>query len=220
MSVGSGTSVWPTVSRWAAKAAASASCNAPASTCRRASSCARRRLRISSARCEREAPVRSRVASLAADDLDGVGVASRELRARFEAAPLPAGLEQEIRDAYESLGEAGRTPVVAVRSSATTEDGADASFAGLQDTYLWRTQPETCAQGPQLLGEPVLGRVGELPARQAIPESAVAMAVVVQPMVDARTAGVMFTRSPITGDDRSSRSRPPGDWGPRSSAAR
>ena len=34
----------------------------------------------------------------------------------------------------------------------------------------------------------------------AFPEDDVAMAVVVQTMVDARTAGVMFTRSPTTGD--------------------
>jgi pyruvate,water dikinase len=150
---------------------------------------------------ERQAPVRARVASLAADDLDGMGVASRELRARFEAAPLPAGLEKEIRDAYESLGEEGRTPVVAVRSSATTEDSSDASFAGLQDTYLWVTRAESVMQRIRSCWASLYSLESlSYRRRQGIAESTVAMAVVVQTMVDARTAGVMFTRSPTSGD--------------------
>jgi pyruvate,water dikinase len=88
-----------------------------------------------------------------------------------------------------------------VRSSATTEDAVDASFAGLQDTYLWVTN----------LGE-VLHKVRSCWAslysvesvsyrrKRGLPEDGVAMAVVVQKMVNARTAGVMFTRSPVTGD--------------------
>jgi pyruvate,water dikinase len=150
---------------------------------------------------ERQAPLRSRVATLAADDLEGLTAASRELRARFETAALPADLEQQILADYQTLTATGHTPVVAVRSSATTEDGSDASFAGLQDTYLWVMQAEE-----------VLRRIRHCWAslyslesltyrrRQGIDESVVAMAVVVQTMVDARTAGVMFTRSPISGD--------------------
>jgi len=150
---------------------------------------------------ERQAPVRSRIASLAADDLGGIGVASRELRARFEAASLPAGLEQEIRDAYESLGEAGRAPVVVLRSSATTEDSADASFAGLQDTYLWMTQAESVIRGIRSCWASLYSFESlSYRRRQGMAESTVAMAVVVQTMVDARTAGVMFTRSPTSGD--------------------
>src|SRR6266852_2599149 len=52
---------------------------------------------------ERRAPVREQVARLAADDLEGMGAVSRELRTRIEDAPLPADLRQEIRDAYERL---------------------------------------------------------------------------------------------------------------------
>ena len=150
---------------------------------------------------ERQAPVRSRVAQLATDDLEGMRSASRELRARFDDTPMPEALAQQIREAYAALGESGRPAVVAVRSSATTEDAADASFAGLQDTYLWVMQADE-----------VLRRILHCWAslysleslsyrrRKGIVESAVAMAVVVQIMVDARTAGVMFTRSPLTGD--------------------
>src|SRR5258708_14907126 len=72
-----------------------------------------------------------------------MGAVSRELRRRIEDAPLPADLQQEIRDAYGRLGELRLPPAVAVRSSATTEDAADASFAGLQDTYLWVVQADS-----------------------------------------------------------------------------
>ena len=150
---------------------------------------------------ERGSPVRARVEGLAADELEQTRAVSRELRARIEDAPLPAELQQEMRDAYGYLGESGRPPPVAVRSSATTEDSADASFAGLQDTYLWVTQADSVMckirscwaslYSPESLS---------YRRRLGIAESTVAMAVVVQTMVDARTAGVMFTRSPISGD--------------------
>jgi pyruvate,water dikinase len=107
----------------------------------------------------------------------------------------------EISSAHAALyGGDGQTPV-AVRSSATTEDAADASFAGLQDTYLWVTDLKQTLQRVRSCWaslysvESVTYR-----RRRGLSEEGVAMAVVVQKMVHARTAGVMFTRSPITGD--------------------
>ena len=88
-----------------------------------------------------------------------------------------------------------------MRSSATTEDAADASFAGLQDTYLWVTQIETVMRKIRSCWASLYSLESlSYRRRQGIAESTVAMAVVVQSMVDARTAGVMFTRSPISGD--------------------
>ncbi len=150
---------------------------------------------------ERRSPLRSCVEGLAADELDGMGVVSRELRARIEDAPLPAELQQEIRDAYRRLGELGSAPAVAVRSSATTEDSADASFAGLQDTYLWVTQADSLIDKIRSCWASLYSLESlSYRRRHGIAEATVAMAVVVQIMVDARTAGVMFTRSPISGD--------------------
>jgi pyruvate, water dikinase len=150
---------------------------------------------------EREEPFRSRVSSLDCEDLPAVGKCCEELRARVEAAALPADVQEEIASAYAGLSRAGNQDPVAVRSSATTEDAVDASFAGLQDTYLWvKNLDETlrlvrsCWASLYSL-ESVTYRL-----KRALPEEGVAMAVVVQTMVDARTAGVMFTRSPTTGD--------------------
>jgi pyruvate, water dikinase len=149
---------------------------------------------------EREAPLRARVAALDPDDLTAVTELSQQLRARIHATPLPADIAQAIARAYGTL-HARQQGAVAVRSSATTEDAADASFAGLQDTYLWVQSLEQCLDkvrscwGSLYSVESITYR-----RRHSFAETEVAMAVVVQTMVDARTAGVMFTRSPLTGD--------------------
>jgi pyruvate,water dikinase len=148
---------------------------------------------------ERRSPVRARVAGLAADQLDEMRAVSRELRIGIEEVPLPADLQHEVRDAYGRLGEP--PPSVAVRSSATTEDAADASFAGLQDTYLWVAEADEVMRKLRSCWASLYSLESlSYRRRHGIAESAVAMAVVVQTMVDARTAGVMFTRSPVSGD--------------------
>jgi pyruvate, water dikinase len=79
-----------------------------------------------------------RLASLDVEDVDALVAAGREIRGWVIEAPLPAALDQAIRDGYARLcAEAGGTDIaVAVRSSATAEDLPDASFAGQQETFL------------------------------------------------------------------------------------
>ena len=68
-----------------------------------------------------------------ATDADGVAAAADEARQRVLATELPDQLRTAITDHYQALGD---DKPVAVRSSATAEDLAYASFAGQQDTYL------------------------------------------------------------------------------------
>jgi phosphoenolpyruvate synthase/pyruvate phosphate dikinase len=150
---------------------------------------------------EREAPVRAAVAALTCDDLEAITACSRALRRRMEDSELPVEVLGELAAAHERLVRAYPEQPVAVRSSATTEDAADASFAGLQDTYLW------VRGAAQMLGRvrSCWASLYSVPSisyrlKHGFPEQRVAMAVVVQNMVDAGTAGVMFTRSPTTGD--------------------
>ena len=138
----------------------------------------------------------------AADDLDAITRVSEQLRARVEAATLPEALRGELRAAHARALRRGSAAPLAVRSSATTEDAEDASFAGLQDTYLWvKGVDRHRATASRLLGEPVFGAIDHLPA-QAGPAGSRASRwrSSCRQMVDARTAGVMFTRSPTTGD--------------------
>jgi len=150
---------------------------------------------------EAVAPVRARVAALRAGDLETIRACSAELQARVRAADFPGVLTAELLAAHEQLRTRSGAGDVAVRSSATTEDASDASFAGLQDTYLW------VRDGSRMLERvrdcwASLYSVESISYRcdRGIDENVVAMAVVVQSMVDSRTAGVMFTRSPTTGD--------------------
>lgn len=153
------------------------------------------------ARLEMEEPIRPRVESLRDDDLEQITAFSERVRARFENAVLPQDLQSKIIEAHAELcGEQLGLPL-AVRSSATTEDAEDTSFAGLQDTCLWVMG----AQATLKYVRSCWASLYSVPSiayrrKHRMPESAVAMAVVVQHMVDARTAGVMFTRSPLTGD--------------------
>lgn len=148
---------------------------------------------------EAREPVRAEVETVDAGDLGAVTRLSEQLRRRVVEEPMPAEVEQAITAAHAEL--TGGTSPVAVRSSATTEDAEDASFAGLQDTFLWVLTPaDTVARVRECWGS--LYSVESITYRKkhGLPEDGVAMAVVVQQMVDAMCAGVMFTRSPTTGD--------------------
>jgi phosphoenolpyruvate synthase len=150
---------------------------------------------------ERSAPVRAAVEALSCEDLDAVTACSKALRARMEDAPLPPQLLEEIASAHATLCAQADEAAVAVRSSATTEDAADASFAGLQDTYLWvQGAEETLRKVRSCWASLYSVESISYRRRHRFPEQSVAMAVVVQRMVNARAAGVMFTRSPLTGD--------------------
>jgi pyruvate,water dikinase len=150
---------------------------------------------------ESQAPVRARVAALRAGDLAAIRECSGELRARLQGAELPPGVAAELTAAHGALCERAGGEDVAVRSSATTEDASDASFAGLQDTYLWVGDAAATLDRVRSCWASLYS-VESISYRRDrnIAEDQVAMAVVVQSMVDARAAGVMFTRSPTSGD--------------------
>jgi pyruvate,water dikinase len=148
---------------------------------------------------EARAPVREKVAALDPDDFGAVTTLSEELRRRVLEEPMPDTVEQAIRAAHAQLSP--NDEPVAVRSSATTEDAEDASFAGLQDTFLWVLGAgQMVARVRECWGSLYSVESMTYRLKHTIPEEGVAMAVVVQRMVDAMCAGVMFTRSPLTGD--------------------
>jgi phosphoenolpyruvate synthase/pyruvate phosphate dikinase len=126
--------------------------------------------------------------------------ASERLRALFDRMAADAGLAGEIAAAYRQLGGDADAPV-AVRSSATAEDTAEASFAGQQDTYLWvRGAEEVVSHVTRCWGSLFTPRAIAYRARLEIPTDEIGMGVVVQVMVPAEAAGVMLTLDPLTGD--------------------
>ena len=126
----------------------------------------------------------------------GTEQASAEIQALFSGA-VPDDLRSEITAGYALLGV---DVPVAVRSSATAEDLADASFAGQQDTFLnIRGTEAVVAAITRCWGSLWTERAMTYRARQGIPPETVSLAVVVQQMVEADAAGVMFTANPANG---------------------
>lgn len=127
--------------------------------------------------------------------LEGASIRIGQL---FVKRAMPDELAGEIRRAYAGLGE-GDAPV-AVRSSATAEDLPNASFAGQQETYLNICGAEAVLEAVKKCWASLwTARAIAYRARQGIDPDSVALAVVVQKMVFADAAGVMFTANPVNG---------------------
>jgi len=121
----------------------------------------------------------------------------------FEAGTFPADIQREVRDSYARLcDEVGVEDLsVAVRSSATAEDAAGASFAGEYDTFVGIVgSSEVERYVRRCWASAFTGRSMTYAWKNGISPTEVEMAVVVQKTVQARAAGVMFTLSPLTGD--------------------
>ncbi len=122
--------------------------------------------------------------------------ALRALRQGVVAAPLGNELAGDIARMYRELG-GGR---VAVRSSATAEDLARSSFAGQYETLLDVEGVDMCLQAVKECWASIwTERAYEYRERNGFDHCGVDMAVIVQEMVAADAAGVIFTADPVTG---------------------
>lgn len=122
------------------------------------------------------------------------------IRAAWQQVRLPDALVERITTEYRNLRDGGKDVRVAVRSSATAEDLAEAAFAGQQDSYLDVTGvPDLLDAVRRCWASLWTGRAIDYRARNGIDNAEVAIAVVVQRMVPASVAGVLFTANPVTG---------------------
>src|SRR5829696_384534 len=118
------------------------------------------------------------------------------IRAAFERAPIPPEIERNILAAYREHGEGP----VAVRSSATAEDLPEAAFAGQQDTFLNISDEQALLDSVRRCWASLwTDRAIAYRERQRIDQRTVELAIVVQRMVFAEIAGVLFTANPVTG---------------------
>jgi pyruvate,water dikinase len=130
------------------------------------------------------------------DDAPGLDAAAQAIAARFAAGTIPQAIADAVREAYTRMG----MPSVAVRSSATAEDLPAASFAGQMETYLnVRGHEDLLAAIRRCWASLWTPRAISYRTRQGIPHAAVSLAVVVQELIDADAAGVLFTANPVTG---------------------
>lgn len=112
---------------------------------------------------------------------------------QLHATGIDAEFAQALADAYANLGGGP----VAVRSSATAEDGAEFSFAGQQETILGATGIDAVRAAVEKCWASLhTDRAVAYRKLKGIPDDGLAMAVVVQVLVPAAVAGVLFTRDP------------------------
>ncbi|HZZ45311.1 MAG TPA: PEP/pyruvate-binding domain-containing protein [Pseudonocardia sp.] len=132
---------------------------------------------------------------------EGGGVAQTDarataVRAAVAAGAVPPAIADAVVSAYAALGKDTR---VAVRSSGTAEDLAEASFAGQHDTFLDVCGPEAVLDALRRCWMSLwTDRAVAYRARHGFDESAIGIAVAVQRMVEADVAGVMFTANPVS----------------------
>jgi pyruvate,water dikinase len=129
--------------------------------------------------------------------------ASKRIRKLIEEAEVPEKIRKAIEAAYKKLGERldSKDVYVAVRSSATAEDLPDASFAGQQETYLNVRGPEDLvAKTIKCWSSLFTPRAIFYRTKKGFEHEQVLISVGVQKMVNARSAGVLFTMDPVTGD--------------------
>jgi pyruvate,water dikinase len=141
--------------------------------------------------------------------LDGAGLAgaavlsdgdrddlARRAREAVAAAPVPPAVDAAVRDAYAAMGGGP----VAVRSSATAEDLPFASFAGQQDSFMDVAGADAVVDAVRRCWASLwTDRAVAYRTTNGISQREVGLAVVIQHMVHARTAGVLFTANPVTG---------------------
>jgi pyruvate,water dikinase len=148
--------------------------------------------------CGLQEQILAAVSAVTPDQPATLEEASRRIGRLFAQSAMPEDIAEAIRHAYAELG-GGDLPV-AVRSSATAEDLPEMSFAGQMETYL-------NVHGEALVLEAVkrcwaslwTARAIGYRARNGIAPQEVSLAVVIQELVPADAAGIMFTANPLTG---------------------
>lgn len=125
------------------------------------------------------------------------------MRTALCQTPLPPEVSEAVTRAYQALSATGEPLPVSVRSSATAEDLPEASFAGQQETFLNVIGSEALLTAVQRCFASLwTDRATQYRASLGIAPRAVRLAVVVQRMVEAEVAGVLFTANPLTGKRR------------------
>jgi pyruvate,water dikinase len=144
--------------------------------------------------------IEKRLEGVDIDDSAALETAARDIRALIEGTELPAQIADAIRSAYGHLVGSGANDPVAVRSSATAEDTEEASFAGMNETFLNTRAADGVLTAVRRCWSSLFGaRTIFYRAKRGFGQAEMDIAVVVQRQIDAVRAGVMFTIDPSTG---------------------
>jgi pyruvate,water dikinase len=144
-------------------------------------------------------PIARIAAGLDFEDLGMLEAETTRIRALIAAATIPADLEAEILDRYRAL-VGGEHEFVAVRSSVAVRDSPIGSFPGMMDTYHYvRGESDVLQRVRECWASLWTARGAFARHSRGIDHDRGLIAPVIQVMVDADTAGVLFTANPISG---------------------
>ena len=136
------------------------------------------------------------LAGLDAEDAGAVAAASTAVRDAVRDRTFPP----EVRRAVEAALDGHDADAFAVRSSATAEDLPTASFAGQHETYLGVPTDEVLDRVRDCMASLFTDRAVTYRIRNGIAHEDVALAAVVQGMVDPDVSGILFTADPVSGN--------------------
>jgi pyruvate,water dikinase len=144
--------------------------------------------------------IAGRLAGVDVEDTAQLDRAAAEIRSMIESEPMPEWLEDAICEAYRDIADGDSNPAVAVRSSATAEDTASASFAGMNETVLNVRGTIFLLDAVRRCWSSLFGaRTIYYRAQKGFAQAGMDIAVVVQRQIEATRAGVMFTIDPASG---------------------
>jgi pyruvate,water dikinase len=130
------------------------------------------------------------------ESLSELEAIEEKIKLKIENVEIPNEIKNAIKENYNLLR--GK---VAVRSSATTEDLPDASFAGQQDTYLNIEGEDAVLEAVKKCWASLFNaRAINYREEKGFNHTDAYLAVVIQKMIDAEKAGVLFTVNPITNE--------------------
>ena len=122
--------------------------------------------------------------------------ASERIGTLIAGVPIPQDISAEIMESFRALGAES----VAVRSSATAEDGATAAWAGQLESYLNTVEPDLLENVKQCWASLFSPRALGYRFRQGRDGQSILPAVVVQRMIASQVSGTAFSAHPVTGD--------------------
>jgi len=152
------------------------------------------------------------IEGLDVEDTDKLQQVSEDIQKLIVSAPIPAEIQEEIKDNYSLIGAhrktkaneivEGKEEFVAVRSSATAEDLPEASFAGQQATLLnVKGADDVVLAVRECWASLFTARAVYYREKNKFPTKKVLIAVVVQKMVNSDKSGVMFSINPSTNNE-------------------
>jgi pyruvate,water dikinase len=157
-------------------------------------------------------PIAEIVQGINYDDFEALEQLTGRIRSLIETAEMPPGVKEQIIENYRNLVEDEPEPYVAVRSSVAVRDSAISSFPGMMDTFHYLRGGKTIVSYVKKCWASVWSaRAASARRKKGVEHSKAIIAPIVQNMVNARSAGVMFTLNPLNGDP--SRVVIEGSWG-------